>query len=166
MVNDWPNVDDYWNERKDFQYFQIVYDLIYKFNKNPNSILDVGTFGCPYLECFKDVKYRTSIDLVYPYKSQFVKSVKNDFLIWKPDREYDIVTCLQVIHMSKNPIDFAQKLLLCGKLIVVSVPYKSKNNYHYIDEKIMKNWFELDPIYSDTCSDNIYDRLIQVYIKQ
>src|SRR5687768_6613615 len=114
----------YWDRRKDHLYYQVVKALVRDLSQEANSVLDVGSAACPYLDWFPHVRERVSIDLANPYKAPGILAVKADFLGWDPGRMFDVVTCLQVLEHIKDVEAFAGKLLSIGDIVVVSVPYK------------------------------------------
>ena len=161
----------YWEQRKDVLYYGEIRVLVSGLSKKAKSILDVGSAGCPYLDWFPHIPVKTSIDLKRPYVAPGVTSHTCDFLQWSPDQKYDIVTCLQVLEHIGDAKAFAQKLLQCGSIVVISVPYKwpaGKTATHVqdpVDEEKVLSWFNRAPNYQRICTEIIapVDRLIQVY---
>ena len=79
--------------------------------------------GCRYLEWFDGFE-RTSVETPANGCSlNGVRVVNADFLTWEPDRQYNLVLCLQVLEYIPDPTAFAWKLLECGRVVIVSVPY-------------------------------------------
>ena len=165
--------NEYWDRRKDILYYQIVRVLASKIGVDANSILDVGSSGCPYLDWFDWIPNKTSLDINTPYQSNDVTSYQTDFLTWDKDQHYDVVLCLQVLEHIEDAKAFAQKLLSVGEVLIVSVPYKwpaNKSDEHIhdpVDREKMKSWFGRDPNYEYICTEILapIDRLIQVYDK-
>lgn len=161
----------YWERRQSALYYKVVRSLVDGLGTDANSILDVGSAGCPYLDWFSGIPDRASVDLRKPYAAPGIRSFTSDFLNWEPDKKYDIVTCLQVLEHVPDAKAFAKKLLSSGEIIVVSVPYKwrkghEKTHVHDpVDEAKMMRWFERRPNYEYVCQevDNDLKRLIQVY---
>jgi hypothetical protein len=162
---------DYWEERKNILYYQVVRILVDDIGQGAASIIDVGSAGCPYVDWFPSIPIRSSIDLRRPYVASGVRSFTGDFLDWEPDRRYDVVTCLQVLEHVPNAASFAQKLLSIGNTVVVSVPYKwpeghTKSHVHDpVDETKMRDWFGREPNFSYICTELLapVTRLVQVY---
>jgi hypothetical protein len=144
----------YWNRRRDLLYYQVVRILATRLAAEAGSVLDVGSRGSPYIEWFEDVPIRTSLDLVEPYFGEGVTSVTSDFLKWQPDRQYDIVLCLQVLEHVRDATSFARKLLAAGEVVIVSVPYrwrKAQNKAHVQDPVTYRKivgWFGREPNFS------------------
>jgi hypothetical protein len=115
----------YWQNRMDLVYYSYVDYIIRTVGRDAQSMIDVGTAQCPYLEWFDWIPNRVSFDMVEPYQSQTVTGVQGDFLDHQfQDAPYDIVTCLQVLEHVPNAEAFSRKLLEIGKTVVVSVPFK------------------------------------------
>jgi len=146
-------LDEYWQHRVDSIYLQVVRHLVTGVADSASSLLDVGSAACPYLEWYDWIPTRTSLDLRNPYTGPGVNSIRSDFLKWEPDREYDVVTCLQVMEHVPAATEFAQKLLSVGKIVVVSLPYKwkagntSSHVHDPVDEEKVLDWFGRKPNY-------------------
>ncbi len=163
----------YWEGRKDLVYYQVVKEIVETIGGD--SILDVGSGGCPYLEWFP-AKHKASVDILRPYASSTVRGIPADFLQWRPDRHYDVVLCLQVLEHVKEAERFAKKLLEAGKTVIVTVPYKwakvddtaiapiDVHVHDPIDERKLFSWFEQEPSFSKIAREqNGRERLVQVY---
>lgn len=141
----------YWNRRKDLLYYQVVRILAAGLSEGAESVLDVGSHGSPYLDWFEDVPVRTSLDLVEPYRAEGINSIVSDYLVWQPDRRYDLVLCLQVLEHVTDARSFARKLLESGRIVIISVPYRwrpGKSKNHVQDPVTMKKivgWFGRRP---------------------
>ncbi len=161
----------YWQERQDALYYQAVRVLAAQLGKHANSVIDVGSCGCPYLDWFPAIEKKTSVDLSKPYEAPGVSSVTSDFLAWQPDGHYDLVLCLQVLEHVPDAQAFAQKLLSTGKTVIASVPYKWEKDrtpshvHDPVDEIKMLKWFGREPNYSYNCREitSGVRRLIHVY---
>lgn len=168
---DAQDLNAYWKQRKDILYYQVVRVLASHIGAKANSIIDVGSAGCPYLDWFDFIPVRTSVDLTRPYRAEGIRSYTCDFIGWPEDRRYDLVTCLQVLEHVSDAHAFAQKLLSIGETIIVSVPYKwpaGKTPSHVqdpVDETKMSNWFGREPNFSYVCRElkAPVERLINVY---
>jgi hypothetical protein len=161
----------YWEERKNFLYYQVVRIIATGVAGEAKSVLDVGSSGCPYLDWFPEAEHRTSLDLRKPYVAEGIDSVTSNYLTWEVDRQYDLVLCLQVLEHVRKADEFAQKLLASGKIVVVSVPYKwsegsvSSHVHDPVDEAKLRKWFGREPNYSYICAEvnSGARRLICVY---
>ena len=148
------DVNDYWESRQEILYYQVVRILTQAISQGAESLIDVGSAGCPYLEWYGHVPYRTSIDLRRPYEAAGVQSLVGNFLDWTPDRKYDVATCLQVLEHVAKAREFAQKLLATAAVVVISVPYKWPHGHtksHVqdpVDERKMLGWFDREPNFS------------------
>lgn len=161
----------YWEERKDILYYQVVRTLTSHIGRKAESIIDVGSAGCPYLDWYDHIPNRTSVDLKAPYKAEGISSYTSDFLEWQPDRKYDIVTCLQVLEHVPHATEFAQKLLSLGHVVVVSLPYrwphgKTKSHIHDpVDRDKILTWFGRKPNFEYICREvkAPVERIIHIY---
>ena len=161
----------YWEARKNFLYYQVVRIIATGLADDAKSVLDVGSSACPYLDWFPNAEHRTSLDLKKPYIAEGIQPVVTNYLKWTPDRQYDLVLCLQVLEHVPSAGDFAQKLLASGKIVVASVPYKwaagsvSAHKHDPVDEAKMRKWFGRDPNFSYICTEvnSGARRLICVY---
>ena len=163
-----------WQARNGLLYYQVVRTLVEGVSQDAESILDVGSAGCPYLDWFPSIPAKVSVDLRVPYDGPGITAIRSDFMGWQADRLFDIVTCLQVIEHIPRADLFAQKLLSTGKIVIVSVPYKwaadpvSSHDLHVhdpVDEDKMKSWFGREPNFEFICREAVLPsrRLIQVY---
>jgi len=165
--------NQYWHYRSDSLYFQYVDFLVRVVGRDAQSILDVGSHSCPYLEWFHWIPYKLSIDLHAPYHSRRVHGKKIDFLEYKNDREFDICLSLQVLEHIQDAKSFAQKLLKVGHHVIVSVPYRwpaGANSTHVqdpIDEEKLITWFNRIPNYEIIVTEPITEkrRLISYYYR-
>lgn len=124
------NRQSYWEKRKNLVYYKQVLKLAHKHACWAKSILDVGSFHTPFITQFGWIDDKVSLDK-RPGKLKGAHAIQADFLKWKPDKIYDVVLCLQVLEHLKNPTLFARKLLRCGRVVIISVPYLwSKHMYH------------------------------------
>jgi hypothetical protein len=141
---------DYWGVRKDYVYYQHVRDLAAGIAADAQSILDVGSNGCPQLDWFT-APHRVSVDISNPYRGDGVEAITADFLAYAPEKPFDLCLCLQVLEHIPDAGAFAQKLLLTGRHVIASVPYKwpkgsCKQHVHDpVDEAKMAAWFGRDP---------------------
>jgi hypothetical protein len=161
----------YWNNRASSIYLYTVRQIVLGLSENATSLIDVGSAGCPYLDWYKNIPKRTSLDLRKPYVADGVKSITENFLTWEKDQQYDICTCLQVLEHVPPAEEFAQKLLNISNTLIISVPYKwtfGNNSSHVhdpVDESKMLSWFKRKPNFSIVIREVVSDsrRLVQVY---
>ncbi|MGD1700496.1 tetratricopeptide repeat protein [Dapis sp. BLCC M229] len=145
----------YWSQRENNIYIFAIRQIIHKLGSDATSIIDVGSNGCPYLDWFKWIPERYSIDLRKPYKAPGIVDVTTDFLKYTPEKRFDLLMCLQVIEHVPNARAFCQKLLETARLLVVSVPYKwpkgqTKGHIHDpVDLEKMNSWFGREPNYQN-----------------
>lgn len=160
--------DIYWEGRKDLQYYRTVREFAEKYCPDGRMLLDVGGgvgLGCRYLEWFEGFE-RTSVET--PTRGctlDGIRVVNADFLEWEPDQKYDLVLCLQVLEHIPDPTAFAQKLFECGRVLIVSVPYRweagacSEHIHDPVDERKLWEWLGREPVESDV----VDSRLVSTY---
>ena len=161
----------YWEKRMDRLYYQYVDYIVRTLGHDAQSMIDVGTASCPYLEWFDWIPERVSFDMATPYQSENVVGIQGNFMEFDFEREYDILTCLQVLEHVPNAWKFARKLLEISKTVVVSVPYKwgadavSDHIHDPIDGKKLRRWMGRKPNYSIIVQEpfRVPRRLIAVY---
>jgi hypothetical protein len=171
MAESKPAMPSYWDRRKNLLYYQVVRLLAIDLAKDATSVLDVGSHACPMLDWFPAAEYRTSLDLREPYVAPSVQSIESDFLLWAPDRLYDLVLCLQVLEEVPDAPAFAKKLLASGTQAIISVPYKwreGKTSPHIhdpVDEAKLLAWFGREPSFQYICKEvaSGKERIICVY---
>ncbi len=117
---------NYWNSRKDMLYYKVIADYVKVVGKNAETLIDIGSAQCRYLEWFDWIETKHSLDLRSPYQSEIVKGIKADFFNWEPDLKYDLALCLQVLEHIDDPKPFCRKLLSICNHLIISVPYKWK----------------------------------------
>ncbi|WP_165176408.1 hypothetical protein [Desulfovibrio sp. ZJ369] len=151
----------YAEKRKSLSYYKFINNFLSILSVNANSILDVGSNGIDnisHLLC----KEKSSLDIKNPLVAYGVKSIKEDFFIYKEQKKFDIVTCFQVLEHIDDVKKFAQKLLKLGKIIVVTVPYKWKKGickshiHDPVDIDKLLSWFNCEPIYINIISNRLF----------
>ena len=165
--------NQYWHDRSDSLYFQYVDFLVRVVGHDAQSILDVGSNSCPYLEWFSWIPYKFSIDINNPYYSWRVHGKKIDFLEYTNDREFDLCLCLQVLEHIHDVKSFAQKLLKVAHHVIVSVAYRwpagtdSRHVQDPVDEEKLITWFNRIPNYQVIVTEPITEkrRLICYYYR-
>ena len=160
--------DTYWEGRKDLQYYRTVREFAEKYCPDGKTLLDVGGgvgLGCRYLEWF-DRYERTSVET--PTRGCTMDDVRvlhSDFMDWEPDQQYDLVLCRQVLEHVPDASAFARKLLECGCVVIISVPYRwpagacSEHVHDPVDESKLNAWTEREPVESAV----VDSRLVAVY---
>jgi hypothetical protein len=145
----------YWQRRRGFVYLREVRILVSDLARDAQSMLDVGSNGCPYLDWFDGIPRRVSIDPHLPYSSEKVEPIKADFLTYKFSERFDVCLCLQVLEHIPDAAAFAQRLLASARWhVIISVPYKwaasrSPNHVHDpVDEAKLATWFGRSPTHS------------------
>ena len=94
-----------------------------------------------------------------------MRVINAEFLTWEPDRQYDLVLCLQVLEHIPDPTPFARKLFACGRVVVVSVPHRwpegscGEHVHDPVDEGKLREWSGREPMKWET----VDARLISAY---
>lgn len=141
----------YWERRKNFKYLQEVRRLAAAVAPNAQSIVDVGSNGCPYLDWWQNATRRVSVDLRRPYVAPGVEWVVGDFLEYDVDAKFDLCLCLQVLEHVPDARSMARKLLAIADHVIASVPYqwpRGRVKWHVhdpVDEQKMLDWFGREP---------------------
>ncbi len=146
------NPDAYWSRRADSLYLQYVFFIARVVGCDAQSVIDVGSNGCPYLEWLDWIPRKVSVDLRRPYAAPGVESVTGDFLSVDVDGDFDLGLCLQVLEHIPEVEAFAQKLLATARHLVVSVPYRwEKSNEDHVHDPVdavkLAAWFGRKPNY-------------------
>jgi hypothetical protein len=156
--------DDRVNSRKDLVYYSVVDFMTRVLGREAQSALDVGSGRLPVLEKLHWVQDRVSLDINRPYNSERVRGIRTNFLEWSPDRFYDIVLCLQVLEHIPDAASFMKKLLVCGRDVVVSVPYRwpkgaEKSHVHDpVDLAKVEGWAGIASNYHQVISEPFWGR--------
>jgi hypothetical protein len=108
------------------------------------------------MEWFDWIPDRASLDVQYPVRAQGIRAIKADFITWKPDKTYDLVTCSQVLEHISDAAPFARKLLEIGRQVLVSVPHNwpagsvPGHIHDPVDQLKVDAWFGRKPDYAMT----------------
>ena len=161
----------YWERRMDMLYYQYVDYIVRTLGHDAQSMIDVGTASCPYLEWFDWIPEKVSFDMATPYQSENVVGVQGDLMNYDFGREFDILTCLQVLEHVPEAGKFARRLLEISKTVVISVPFKwgadtVRDHIHDpIDGKKLRRWMGRKPNYSIVVEEPFRKprRLIAIY---
>jgi len=109
----------------DLMYYSYLDYIMRTVGREAQSMIDIGTASCPYLEWFDWIPERTSFDMAEPYESPAVQGVQGDFLEYDfSGKRYDIATCLQVLEHVPDVFPFARKLLEIADILIISVPFE------------------------------------------
>jgi len=156
--------NQYWHDRGDLLYFQYVDFLVRVVGRDAQSVLDVGSNACPYLEWFHWIPNKFSIDIQAPYYSWRVHGKKIDFIDYANDREFDLCLCLQVLEHIEDVKSFAQKLLKTSRHLIVSVAYKwppgfdTRHVHDPVDEQKIAARFDRVPNYQIIVTEPITEK--------
>lgn len=143
----------YWLKRQNSIYIFTIKQIVRVLGENAKSMVDIGSNGCPYLDWFDWIPERHSLDLRKPYVAPGVTSVKADFMQHDFKRQFDLLTCLQVVEHVPDAGAFCKKLLRSARVLIVSVPYqwKAGQTAGHIHDPInlekMNGWFGREPNY-------------------
>ena len=105
-------------------YYRYIDYIMRSVGATAESLIDVGSGNCPYLDWFDWIPERVSVDIRVPYRSEGVKGIQGDIFELTFDKTFDICTCFQVLEHVPEAERFARRLQELGKLVIVSVPYK------------------------------------------
>lgn len=138
----------------------------------PTSVLDVGGRRSPILENISPAVDRACLDIErIPGLPPGVRRITADFATWIPDKSYDVVVCLQVLHTIQDAESFAQKLFSVGSHVLLSIPYKAPYGMHMgvhanLDETVLARWTHRTPMASQRIVDPGVTRLLALYRPQ
>jgi SAM-dependent methyltransferase len=122
LLGNWQK--QYWAARKDMLYYREVLRLARLHAPQARSVIDVGSMNTQFILQLQSIPFKVSLDLHKHGRLRGVTNIRADFTTWYPDRSYDLVLCLQVLEHLDDPAGFIQRLLACGKKVIISVPYK------------------------------------------
>jgi hypothetical protein len=136
----------YWARRRDLAYYREVLRLARLHAPSASSVIDVGSMNSPFVQQFDWIPEKVSLDLERRGRLRGVRSVRADFMRYEVGRFYDLVLCLQVLEHQPEPRLFAQRLLQCGRTVIVSVPHRWPRGlepthlHDPIDEDVLRGW--------------------------
>ena len=145
--------NNYWDDRRNLNYYNYVFEAAKKFIPSANSIIDIGSNGIPFIEELDWINNRYSLDINRPYESENVVGYKEDFLKFVPKMHYDAALCMQTLEHIDDPKEFAKKIFEIADHIILTVPYKwpaGSCKWHVHDMiglDTMKEWTGMDPDY-------------------
>ncbi len=157
----------YINCRRNFVYYKLLRKILKIVSNKDFSILDIGSFKVDLISDL-NFKERVSVSLEEPINNKFVKGYTMDFMDFKSDTKFDVVTAFQVIEHVINAKEFTQKIFNSGNIIIISLPYKwasyttSQHVHDPIDEEKLYSWTGKKPVFTYYCYDEL-PRFICVY---
>ncbi len=118
----------YWQARREHNrvYYGHATALAKKYAAGAASLIDVGNRGCEYVYEWDWIHDKTVLDLSDEIfrLDDTVQKIQQDFLAWRPERQYDLVTCLQTLEHFEDPLPFIDKLHRIQKdILLVSLPF-------------------------------------------
>jgi hypothetical protein len=160
--------DRYWQQRQHFKYYAEVVRLARQHAPAGGRVIDVGAGPTRVLQDLGWFDERVALDRLPERRQPGIKTVQQDFLVYEPGAQFDLVLCLQVLEHLDDPRGFAQKLFAIGRTIIISVPYKWPHQFYPphkqdpVDETKLAGWTRRTPIETSIVMDN-RERLIAVY---
>jgi len=161
----------YWEDRRNFNYYQEVLRLAKVYASSGGQVIDVGTNEAEVLQKLAWFRRRVALDKRHIPPQPGIETVMMDFMDYQPVSEFDLVICLQVLEHLPEPDVFARKLLDTGRTIIISVPYKWPKGackYHLqdpVDEEKLEMWTKRKPVAVSVVADR-KERLVAVYQNQ
>jgi hypothetical protein len=158
----------YWGQRRHFQYYTEVARLARAYVPAGGSALDVGAADTDLLQRLDWFARRVALDRRPARPHPGVERVVSDFMEYRPPGPFDLVLCLQVLEHLNQPDPFTRKLLLTGRLVIVSVPYLWPAGLYPnhvqdpVDEAKLRSWAGRAPVETSIVR-NGRDRLIAVF---
>ena len=104
----------YWRQRSDMLYYRYIDWIIRATGAQAESLIDVGSGNCPYLDWFDWIGDRVSVDIRVPYAGPGIRPIKGDILTLDFPKRFDSCTCLQVLEHVPDVEPFARRLLAPG----------------------------------------------------
>ena len=159
---------DYWGRRKHFRYYAEVARLARDHMPSGGSVLDVGAADTEVLGRLDWFRRRVALDRRPARPRPGVERVVADFMDYQPPGRFDLVLCLQVLEHLAQPEAFTRKLLLTGRHVIISVPYRwpaglqPNHVQDPVDEAKLRGWAGRAPVETSVVL-NGRDRLIAVF---
>lgn len=114
----------YWRDRSDLIYYRYIEYIMRVVGRDANSMVDVGSGNCPYLEWFDWIEDKRSVDIRVPYQSETVQGIQGDIHELTFRKRFDLCTCFQVLEHVPDAKLFARRLQELADTLIISVPYK------------------------------------------
>jgi hypothetical protein len=168
---DWHG-DQYWEKRRNMNYYREVVRLAEKYEPEARSAIDVGGYTTRVIHQMDWIPNRVLLDTRRVPTGPEVEVIRADFFAYEPAACFDLVICLQVLEHLTNPSAFAHKLLATGRTVVLSVPYRwpggaSKNHIQDpVDEEKVRSWTGCDPLESLIVADRNSERWVGIYRRE
>lgn len=163
----------YWRSRSDLIYYRYLDYILRVVGRDANSLIDVGSGNCPYLEWFDWIDDRCSVDIRVPYQSDTVRGIQGDIHTLAFDKKFDICTCFQVLEHVPDAKLFARRSQELADMVIVSVPYNWPANqttghiHDPVTDDMLKDWMGREANYSIIATEPFrsskHQRLIAVY---
>ena len=164
-----PRGPGYWEQRRDYKYYQEVIRLARVYVPYGKQVIDVGANDTEVLRQLDWFKRRVALDVRYFVRQRGIETIAMDFMNYKSTSDFDLVLCLQVLEHLEEPAAFAKKVLETGRTAIISVPYlwaKGTWKTHIqdpVDEVKLELWTQRKPIETRIIEDLGMKRLIAVY---
>jgi hypothetical protein len=155
----------YWERRRRMAYYSEVVRLARKWEPGGGRVIDVGAGPTRLLSRLDWFAERVALDRNWIPRQPGVQRLRAEY---EAPRPFALVLCLQVLEHLGDPAPFARKLLVTGRTVIVSVPYRwpaGLSPGHVqdpVDEAKLARWMGREP--ADSCV--VHDerpRLIAVY---
>lgn len=159
----------YWDSRRHLRYYREAVRLAREHVPGGGRVLDVGAHEAELLRELDWFERRVALDVRYVMPRSGVETVVGDFRDYRPDGDFDLVLCLQVLEHLPDPSAFARKVLATGRTAIVSVPYRwpadarDSHRHDPVDEAKLRAWTGAEPVESSLVEDPGGWRLVCVY---
>ena len=171
----------YWTTRINFNYYKRVNYLLdnlinNEYKDSHPSIIDIGSRDTEVIFNYRGDK--TLLDIKNCYnKAQTnkiqelgINFIQDSIYTYTPNRTYDIALCLQTLEHLDDPALAFQKVLGMSKYSIISLPYKwepdyedgSNHSQHLVDENIIQQWSNKEPIESYKESESSKPDLVRI----
>lgn len=160
-------LNDFYEPNRSFRYYAPALNWIHQLR--PTSVLDVGGRRSPILDSLSSDVERVCLDIErIPGLKPGIRRITADFSTWVPDKQYDLVVCLQVLQNIQDVESFARKLFSVGTRVILCVPYKlpfgmNSGPHALIDEATLFKWTGRTPAALWYVRDPGLPRILAVY---
>lgn len=158
----------YWQKRKGLRYYKVALELARKHCPKGMAVLDIGGADCEYISWFDWFPFKTRIDISPVASLCGAETIQSNFMDYHPRKQFDLVLCLQVLEHLASPVEFCNKLIKTGRILIISVPYrwpKGRCKSHVndpIDEERLERWLGGNWRDKRIVRDRKWDRLVVV----